>query len=158
MHRQFSRLKESGASVGNVFIFMISSTFSINKAKRNIKVEKLQSDNHRSIYRLVDFAVIVLTVILMKNVMLEKNLEKISWRELSQNPSAIHILEKNHEKIDWCSLSTNRNAIHILEKNPEKIDWFGLSSNPNAMRKNTQIGVHYVKQYRTPPICTKIKR
>ena len=48
--------------------------------------------------------------------------------------NAISILEKNLDKIDWPNLSSNMNAISILEKNLDKIDWSNLSSNTNARR------------------------
>jgi hypothetical protein len=64
---------------------------------------------------------------------LEKNLDKVSWTGLSQNPNAIHILEKNLDKVHWDELSKNPNAIHILEKNLDKVSWTGLSQNPNAI-------------------------
>jgi hypothetical protein len=47
--------------------------------------------------------------------------EKLNWKTLSGNTSAIDILEKNQDKIDWYWLSINKNAIQLLEKNPEKI-------------------------------------
>jgi ADP-dependent phosphofructokinase/glucokinase len=65
---------------------------------------------------------------------LEQNPDKISWRNLSVNPKAIHILEQNLDKIDWVYLSGNPEAIHLiskaLEQNPDKINWFNLSMNP----------------------------
>jgi hypothetical protein len=33
--------------------------------------------------------------------LLEKNLDKVDWQLLSNNPNAIHLLEKNLDKIDW---------------------------------------------------------
>jgi hypothetical protein len=51
---------------------------------------------------------------------------------LSRNPNAIPILEKNLDKVNWFELSENSNAIHLLEKNIDKVDWLSLSSNPNA--------------------------
>jgi hypothetical protein len=67
---------------------------------------------------------------------LEKNLDKVKWDNLSSNPNAIHIIEKNLDKVDWGALSGNPNAIHIIEKNLDKVDWEGwhyLSRNPNAI-------------------------
>jgi hypothetical protein len=64
---------------------------------------------------------------------LEKNLDKVDWSELSKNPNAIRILEKNLDKVNWYMLSKNPNAIHILEKNLDGVDWYMLSSNPNAI-------------------------
>jgi hypothetical protein len=78
--------------------------------------------------------------------LIEKNLDKVNWSQLSTNPSAIHILEENPDKIDWFYLSENPAAIHLLQhaddyqlcKNPnamhllnkDAIDWFYLSFNP----------------------------
>ena len=39
--------------------------------------------------------------------MLEQNLDKFVWNNLSINPAAIHILEQNQDKIDWNKLSEN---------------------------------------------------
>ena len=36
---------------------------------------------------------------------LKENPNKINWNILSRNPSAIHILEQNLDKIDWWELS-----------------------------------------------------
>jgi hypothetical protein len=78
--------------------------------------------------------------------MLEANPDKIEWKELSRNPNAIHLLEANPDKIDWRELSKNTNAIHLLEANPDKINWRELSWNSNAvdiiikeLEKNTEI-------------------
>ena len=61
---------------------------------------------------------------------LEANLDKVNWINLSRNPTAIHILEENLDKVDWFSLSTNPAAIHLLETNLDKINWYLLSGNP----------------------------
>ena len=63
-------------------------------------------------------------------------LNKMKWKPLSQNPSAIHLLEQNLDKVNkvgWYGLSTNPNTIHILEKNLDKVDKAYLSQNPNAI-------------------------
>ena len=65
--------------------------------------------------------------------LLEKNIDKIDWDNLSSNPRAIHLLEKNIDIIDWDNLSLNPNAIHLLENNFEQIEWSVLSRNPNAI-------------------------
>jgi prefoldin subunit 5 len=67
--------------------------------------------------------------------LLEKNLEKIDWSELSRN-HAIHLLEKNPERIQWRELSRNPNAINLLKKNEEKINWEWLSRNPSIFKKS----------------------
>lgn len=69
---------------------------------------------------------------------LEKYPEKIeeiqlydSWRELCENPYAIHIIEKNLHKIPdygWAALVKNENAIHLIEKNLDKLNYIGLNS------------------------------
>lgn len=64
---------------------------------------------------------------------LEANLDKVDWGELSANPAAIHILEANLDKVDWYYLSANPAAIHILEANLDKVDWELLSLNPAAI-------------------------
>ena len=63
---------------------------------------------------------------------LEKNLNKVDWSSLSENPNAIPILEKNLNKVDWKYLSRNPNAIPILERNLDKVNLYCLSINPNA--------------------------
>ncbi len=73
--------------------------------------------------------------------LLEANPDKIDWEYLSKNSNAIHLLKANPEKIDWLDLSRNSAAIHLLEANPKKINWALLSSNPNAihlLEANTQ--------------------
>jgi hypothetical protein len=62
---------------------------------------------------------------------LGKNLEKIDWGLLSENPSAISILEKNNDKIDWSQLCLNPNATPLLKNNQDKIDWNLFVSNPS---------------------------
>lgn len=71
--------------------------------------------------------------------------EKISWGELSKNPSAIKILLENADKIVWSSFSSNTNiinpvAIKLLIKKIEEdkikgkrnnLDWSKLSTNPS---------------------------
>lgn len=65
--------------------------------------------------------------------LLEKNLVKINWDELSCNIDAIDILEKNINNINWDKLSSNYNAIDILKNNMDKINWDELSLNKNAI-------------------------
>jgi hypothetical protein len=67
--------------------------------------------------------------------LLKANLEKIAWDWLSMNPSAIELLKANLEKIDWNFLSLNPNteAIELLIANQQKIDWEKLSGNPSAI-------------------------
>jgi hypothetical protein len=70
---------------------------------------------------------------------LEKYPEKIEtiqlydfWRELCENPYAIHIIEENLHKIPdygWSALAKNENAIHLIEKNLDKLNYIGLNSN-----------------------------
>jgi len=45
---------------------------------------------------------------------------------------SIHLLEKNLDKIDWSWLSENPNGLYLLENNTDKIDWDALSQNPNT--------------------------
>jgi hypothetical protein len=52
----------------------------------------------------------------------QNNIEKLDWRQLSDNPNAIHLLEENIDKIDWDELSGNPNAIHLLEENIDEIN------------------------------------
>ena len=49
----------------------------------------------------------------------------------SDAPIAVHLLEQNLDKIKWINLSHNPNAIHLLEQNPDRIDWGLLSSITN---------------------------
>ncbi len=39
--------------------------------------------------------------------LLEKYPDKINWKYLSENPNALHIIEKNLDKIVWYNLSLN---------------------------------------------------
>jgi len=43
------------------------------------------------------------------------------------------LLEQNQEKIDWRCLSKNPSAIEWLKNNPEKVDYIELCSNPSAI-------------------------
>ena len=45
--------------------------------------------------------------------MIEKNLNKIDWRLLSENPQALHLLEENQDKISWWGLSKNVSIFEI---------------------------------------------
>ena len=71
---------------------------------------------------------------------IEQNLHKLnekSWQALAKNTNAIHIIEQNLDKLNdlgWRKLSENPNAIPLLEKNIEKINWFNLSSNLNGIQ------------------------
>jgi hypothetical protein len=47
----------------------------------------------------------------------------------------VPLLEKNLDKVDWSELSKNQNAIHILEKNLDKVNWSYLSENPEIFVK-----------------------
>jgi hypothetical protein len=52
----------------------------------------------------------------------------------SSNPSLIDVLEKNLDNVSWTELSRNPNAINILEKNLDNINCFKyLYENPNAI-------------------------
>jgi hypothetical protein len=57
---------------------------------------------------------------------------KLSWKHLSKNKNAIHLLELNLDKIDWYYISNNSSAISIIENNLDKINWYYLSLNPSA--------------------------
>ena len=50
-----------------VLILMISSTFSLNR-KYDTKIERLQIKKPRNIYRWIDFSIIVMIIVLMRNV------------------------------------------------------------------------------------------
>ena len=56
---------------------------------------------------------------------------KINWKNLSKNPSAIWLFESNLDKICWSSLSSNPNAIGLLTENLDKINWHEISKNTN---------------------------
>ena len=68
---------------------------------------------------------------------------------MSSNCNAIHLLEQNLDKIHWFNLSYNLNAINIIENNLNRItDWEILSGNPNCIElliKNYQD--HYWEYY-----------
>ena len=57
---------------------------------------------------------------------------------MSKNHNAIHILEKNLDKIDWSELSVNPNAIHLLENNLNKVNWHTVWVNPNIFYNNNK--------------------
>jgi hypothetical protein len=80
--------------------------------------------------------------------LLEKNIDKICWNNLSRNtnPAAINLLEQNPDKIEWKGLSLNSSAIKLLEQNPDKIDWFCLSKNPNAIHLITSLNYHEMQR------------
>jgi hypothetical protein len=76
--------------------------------------------------------------------LLQENVDKINWRRLADNPSAIPILEKHLDMLflddvsfHYLCINTNPDVIplieKILEQAPEKIDWEYLARNPNAM-------------------------
>ena len=53
------------------------------------------------------------------------------WRELCQNPYAIHIIEENLHKIPdygWAAIAKNEKAIHLIERNLDKFNYIGLNS------------------------------
>jgi hypothetical protein len=62
--------------------------------------------------------------------LLERNLDKIEWHNLSGNPSTIRLLEQNPDKIHWNKLSANPNAVHLLERNQDKIHIDFILENP----------------------------
>jgi hypothetical protein len=81
--------------------------------------------------------------ILMRNTsaieIFKVHTDKIIWNsfEFCANPDAIELIEKmvkkKWEKINFNALSTNPNAIHILSKHMDKVKWKNLSQNPNAI-------------------------
>lgn len=62
-----------------------------------------------------------------------KHKDKIDWKLLSRNPSAIHIMHQYEDMIDWSFLSPNLNAIDIIESNLDRVNWEYLSANPHAI-------------------------
>ena len=44
-----------------------------------------------------------------------------------------NIIQENLDKINWWNLSANPNAIPFLEKNIDKIKWWLLSENPKPL-------------------------
>lgn len=67
--------------------------------------------------------------------LIKKYPEILNWSGLSLNPHpyAIKLLETNIDKICWYDLSKNPGAIHILKANPDKIEWDSLSCNTGAI-------------------------
>ncbi len=65
--------------------------------------------------------------------LLENNIDKIDWLQISANENAIQLLKENKDKINWRSLSHNINAIELIEENLDSIDWKYLSGNKNAI-------------------------
>ena len=58
----------------------------------------------------------------------------VKHRRIKISANMDYILEKNLTKVDWWNLSSNPNAIHILEKNLDKVDWKELSANPSIFQ------------------------
>jgi len=56
---------------------------------------------------------------------------------LSLNPNAIPLLEENLDKIDWFNLSVNPMAIELLKQNPAAIDL--LEKNPDKINWLTRV-------------------
>ena len=81
-----------------------------------------------------DISYTILCINLKAIHILEKNLDKVDWLQLSRNPNdrAVNLLLENQDRIDWHGLVLNPNirALKFLEKNPGKIDWYWLSRNP----------------------------
>ncbi len=75
------------------------------------------------------------------------DINKLDWWGLSSNPNALYLLESNLNKINFNELSKNKNdyAIEILSKYPDKINYELLSSNPYAISilKNNKNKIHY---------------
>jgi hypothetical protein len=68
--------------------------------------------------------------------LLEANVDKIHWENLSLNPNAIHLLEKNKDKINWFHLSYNKNAIFLLKDNIDKINIQNFCRNKKIFKLN----------------------
>jgi len=56
------------------------------------------------------------------------------------------LLERNIDKINWRFLASNPSAVDLLRRHPEKIDWYMLTYNPSlftydydAMKKATSL-------------------
>ena len=66
---------------------------------------------------------------------IEKHIENLDWKLVSENSNMISIIEKNLDKVDWNKLCNNKNkkVLEILEKNIDKVNWDILSSNPIAV-------------------------
>ncbi len=72
--------------------------------------------------------------------------ENVNWSDLlNEKLNFTHIIKKNLDKINWFSLSQNPNAINILENNLNKINWLMLSQNPNAIHLLTKLNYDLMK-------------
>ena len=112
---------------GSVFEFIEPKVYTLpDWVLEGIKKQDDQDDHHRSLFSFFGDNPKAIHI-------LEKNLDKVSWWELSLNPAAIHLLEQNLDKVSWWELSYNPAAIHILEKNLDKVNWGRLSANPAAV-------------------------
>jgi hypothetical protein len=62
---------------------------------------------------------------------MKRYVEHINWYYFCrlEVKESIEIIEENLDKVDWDELSTNALAIHILEQNREKINWNNISMN-----------------------------
>lgn len=60
---------------------------------------------------------------------LELYWDKLDWKALSSNPSAINILRRHLDKIDWYAFSANPYAVPTLLEHMDKINWYKLCMN-----------------------------
>lgn len=58
---------------------------------------------------------------------MKKHYDKIDWKNLSRNSSAIKLIEKNLEKVNWDIVSINKKAIHLLK--PRAMDGYWMLNN-----------------------------
>jgi hypothetical protein len=76
---------------------------------------------------------------------IEKNLDKIDWDDLSENPAALHLLENNLNKINWYHLSFNENPkiLEFINKHLDKLDYSGYYNskkiNFNILCSNSKV-------------------
>ncbi len=64
---------------------------------------------------------------------LQNNLDKVDWEEITKNQELSDKLLKSLNEEDWKKLSSNPKAVYILKQNLDKIDWDELYKNPNAI-------------------------
>lgn len=111
------------------------------KYKNYINYSRLQNNKNVEVFKILEKNVDKITDWMQLSrrtepeaiAFLKKNLDKVDWGYLSENPAAIHILENNLDRVDWIALSENPAAIHILEDNLDRVDWGYLSENTAAI-------------------------
>jgi len=124
---------------GNKSAMALIKSLEKNRRHWDIKWATLARNTHKAAIEMIRLQLLV-------------DPDKILWRELSRNPSAINILLDNPDKIEWVTFSgntaiTNPRAIELLKEKikievkrgkvvpgENNISWPSLSSNPSIFK------------------------